>query len=191
MPLFLCSISLLQAVSMNRRVLCLAFFVMMITTSVGAQKRVTISSATLKNLVGCWQGTMNYSSTIIRKPYTTTAELIIRQLGKSNKFEVVHVYTKDPRENVIDTIIISKDCRKLNNASIKTKRTTRQGSTEIITTVSELDHDNNKPATVKRTYTLGKNLYTYKKQVQLQGQSAWLDREEFTYTRKACDKATK
>jgi hypothetical protein len=163
-------------------ILVIAFY------SVFAQKDSVISPAALKNLIGCWQGTLNYSGTIIRKPYTTTAELVVKQIGASSSFEFLHIYTKDPGEKVADTITISKDGKKLNNETITSERCTSEGNLEIITEFAGFDHDNNKAAIIRQTYTIGKQSYTYKKQVQLEGQTDWLERQEFIYVRKPCGK---
>jgi hypothetical protein len=171
---------------MNKKILATSIIIIVLINLASAQKTATMSATTLKSLIGCWQGTLNYSGTMIRKPFTTTSELIIRQLGRSNKFEFVNAYTKDAHDNKSDTITISSNGRKLNNDAIKSKRNTGDGNMEIVTEALGFDHDNNKKAMIRQTYTIGKQLYSYKKQVQPEGQADWLDREEFTYTRVAC-----
>ncbi len=163
-------------------------FVILAISLVVAQKSATNSKKDFKNLIGCWQGTLNYSGTLIRKPYTTTAELVVKQIGNSDKFEFLNIYTKDPGDKSCDTITISKDGRKLNDETIISKRCTGEGNVEIITEVSGFDHDNNKAAIVRQTYTIGTDLYIYKKQVQLEGQADWLERQEFKYISKPCVK---
>lgn len=170
---------------MNKKIFFTFIFVMLTCYAVVAQKDVTISPKVFKHLIGCWQGTLNYSGTIIRKPYTTTAELIVTQKGTSPAFELLHIYTKDANK-VADTITISKDGSKLNNETIKSKRCTPGGDLEIITEFPGFDHDNNRAAIVRQIYTIGKQRYTYKKQVQLSGQTDWLDRQESIYIRTSC-----
>lgn len=150
-----------------------------------AQQSSSVSIRELSVLVGSWKGTLNYGGTIIRKPYTTTAELVVKQIGSSNKFELLHVYTKDPNDNTRDTISISDNGTALNRATIKSKRTTSDGNMEIITEVPGFDHDNDKAAIVRHTYTIGKQNYKFKKEVQLEGLSDWLERQEFNYARKS------
>jgi hypothetical protein len=154
--------------------------------SATGQKDTTISPATLKQLTGCWHGTLNYSGTIIRKPYTTTAELIVKQIGTSSKFEFLHIYTQNPNENIADTFTISADGKELNNENIISGRCTADGNLEIVTASQGFDHDNNKAAIIRQTYTIGKQHYSYKKEIQLEGQTDWLTRQDFTYVRKAC-----
>lgn len=173
---------------MNKKIFAISIFVLLDLTNVVAQKSATVSLKEFKCLIGCWQGTLNYSGTIIRKPYTTTAELVVKQILASNKFEFINIYTKDPKENVADTITVSGDGRKLNEGNVKSKQYTKDGNIEIITEALGFDHDNNKAALVRQTYTIGKKLYNYKKQVQVEGQEDWLDRQEFTYSRKPCQR---
>ena len=169
----------------------LSFILALLTCySVAAQKDTASLPAAFKRLVGCWDGTLNYSGTIIRKPYTTTATLIIKQIGTSCKFEFLHIYTKDPNEKVADTLTISTDGKKLNNEKITSSQRTPEGNLEIITESPGFDHDNDKAAIIRQTYTIGKQHYTYKKEVQLEGQTDWLERQEFTYVRKVCSNSS-
>lgn len=172
---------------MNKMIASTAIVVMLTCCTVVAQKGPTISPDTFKNLIGCWQGTLNYSGTVIRKPYTTTATLIVKQIDTSSAFELLHVYTQEePDEEVADTITIAKDGSKINNGTITSTQYTTDGNLEIITEFPGFDHDNNKAAIIRQTYTIGKQQFTYKKDVRLEGQTEWLERQEFTYIRKAC-----
>ncbi len=171
---------------MNKKKFFTPLLVILFCLSAAAQKNATVSAKAFQNLIGCWQGTLNYSGTIIRKPFTTPAELIVKQIGTSNQFVFLHIYAKDSNQKVADTLIISNDGKKINNATITSKQCTPEGNVEIITEFSGFDHDNNKAAVIKQTYTIGKQLYIYKKEVQLEGQTDWLDRQDFEYKRKAC-----
>jgi hypothetical protein len=172
---------------MNYKIILLfPVFVILIICPVFAQKHFAVSVKDFKNLIGCWQGTLNYSGTIIRKPYTTTAELVIKQTGKLNQFGLVYIYTKDPRDNKYDTITISKNGRKINAETIKSKRYTREGNLKIITEITGFDHDYNKPAVIRTTYIIGKRRYTYKQEIQPEGQNEWVQRLEHQYLRKPC-----
>jgi len=172
---------------MYRKLIFTCVLILVASRILTAQKGVTVSPAELKKWVGCWNGIQNYSGTIIRKPFSTKAQLVVKQLTNLNSFQFLHIYTKDPNENVADTITISKDGRKLNGGLIKSKRLTKEGELEIVTEVPGFDHDYNKKAVVRQTYSVSKNSYRFKKQVQLQGQADWLDREEFNYEPVPCD----
>ena len=74
----------------------------------------------------------------------------------------------------------------LTHDSIKSKRLTKEGNIEITTEASGFDRDSNKATIIRQTYTIGKNTYTYKKQVKLEGQADWLERQEFKYESRPC-----
>ena len=150
-----------------------------------AQKGFRIAPKEIKNLIGCWQGTLNYNGTLIRKPHVASSGLVIKQIGSSKKFDCLNIYTKEPSENVSDTLVISNDGRKLNGVLIVSKKHTVKG-VEIITEASGFDKENNKTAKFRYIYLIGRNNYTYKKVVQVSGQADWIEREEFMYVRKAC-----
>jgi hypothetical protein len=164
---------------------CLSVFVT--GCFVSAQKGTVVSANEFKNWVGCWNGTQNYNGTIIRKPFSTNARLVVKQLTDPHSFQFLHIYTKDPHENVADTITVSKDGRKLNGGAIKSKRLTKEGMLEIVTEFAGFDKDYNKTAIVRQTFWVSKNDYRFKKQVQLQGEADWLDREEFDFIKAPCE----
>jgi hypothetical protein len=173
---------------MSKNIFFCVIFILLSLYSAVAQNDATASLKDFQNLIGCWQGSLNYAGTIIRKPFSTTAGLIVKQAGNSDTLLFVNLYTKNAYENVTDTITISIDGRRVNNDTIKSKRYTNEGSIEIITEAQGFDHDNNKAAIVRKTYTIGKRFYTYKKQVQPEGETDWLDSEEFKYECKSCEK---
>jgi hypothetical protein len=171
---------------MINRILSTLLIAVFAVQPVVARKPVTISAKDIKNIVGCWNAKLDYSGTIVRKPYTTHALVAGSQLGNANTFRLVYSYTANAADNTADTISISKDGRKLNGATIQSKRCTKGGAIEITTEAAGFDHDQNQKVLVRQLYTIGKRTYTYKKQVKLQGQTEWLDRQLFTYTRMQC-----
>ncbi len=162
-----------------------SLFLTFLSYSAVAQKHFTISPEDLKNLIGCWRGNLNYSGTIIRKPYKTTAELVVKQISKF-KFTFLKIYSKQPGDSSLDTITISGDGRKFKDETIKSKRHTSNSNLEIITEELGFDHDYNKSAILRTTYTIGKNIYTYTKEVQLEGQADWKEREQDKFLAKPC-----
>ena len=160
---------------------------MFLVLHVAAQKTSVVSSHDIKSLVGCWQGTLNYSGTIVRKPYSTTATLHITQGGNPSQFKLLHIYTKDPHDQTTDTITISTDGKKMNGAAVKSKQIISSGNIEITTEFPGFDSDHNKAALIRRVYDISNNAYSIRKYVLVEGQSEWQEREEFIYARKSCE----
>ncbi len=172
---------------MNKSVFSTLVLAVLTFYSAVAQKDSFLPAKAFKQLSGCWQGTLQYSGTMIRKPYTTIATLIVHQIGTAAAYEFLHVYTQEqPAHKVADTIVIATDNSRLNNEKITEKHCMQGGNFVIITQSQGFDEDLNKAATIRQTYTIGKQRYIYKKEIQPDGQSAWFDRQEFIYERKAC-----
>ncbi len=112
-----------------------------------------------------------------------SANLNIKQIGKTNSFSFSNSYPKEPQANSIDTVIISNDGRFVNKETIKSKRQLNDSTTEIITEETGVDGNDNKQATFKFTYILSPNIYANKKEVQFAGQSEWITRHEYSYKR--------
>lgn len=148
-----------------------------------AQKPATFSEASFASLPGCWQGTLNYSGTIIRKPYTTRAELVVTSITNNN-YQLVHKYPTG--EIRYDTLFISANEERINGAPVVAKQHMSNQNLELVTEAPGFDPDENKNVVVRQTYTINKENYTYKKQIRLEGQTEWLERQQFSYTRKDC-----
>ena len=171
---------------MNFKVLFLLLLVTVTVSWAGVQKRILISTSELKNLAGCWQGTLQYSGTMIRKPYSTKAELIIKRINTAPAFLFLHVYSQDSSDRTFDTLSISANKRKLEGATIISKKLKKNGTLVIITEAGSFDHDTNQQAFIRQTYTIGKKTYTYTKKIKLKGQAVWMDREAFSYEKIPC-----
>ena len=167
--------------------ICCFLLLMAITAGwAGAQKRVTLSAAELDNLIGCWQGTLTYSGTIIRKPYSTKADLIVKRIGQTKSFELVHVYSADANDHTNDTLNLSANGRKFEGATILSKRITRKGALVIVTQHEGFDQDNSQQVLIRKIYNICKSKYTYMKKIKIKDQNEWIDREEFSYAKKTC-----
>ena len=167
--------------------ICCFLLLMAITAGwAGAQKRVTLSAAELDNLIGCWQGTLTYSGTIIRKPYSTKADLIVKRIGQTKSFELVHVYSADANDHTYDTLNLSTNGRKFEGATIISKKTTPKGTLVIVTQGDGFDHDINQQVLIRKSYTICKRSYRYTMKIKGKGQGEWMDREAFSYAKKIC-----
>ena len=166
----------------------LFYFLLLIVTfpSASAQKKITLSTPELNNLTGCWQGTLNYSGTMIRKPYTTKASLTINRIGQAKAYTLVHAYPGN--ELTSDTFNISTNGSSVNGARIFSKKTTQKGKLVIVTQQTGYDNDYAQSVIIQKTYSICKNKYTYSKKIKAKDHVEWLDREGFMYERIACDK---
>src|SRR4051794_39002647 len=136
---------------MYRKLVSFSVLLLLTVCFAKAQKGPAVLAGELKKWVGCWNGILSYSGTIIRKPFSTKAQLLVKQLPNPKSFQFLHIYTTNPNENVADTITISNDGRKLNGGGIKSKRLTKDGQLEIVTEIPGFDHDYNKKAVVRQT----------------------------------------
>jgi hypothetical protein len=142
-----------------------------------------IRSKDLKNLIGCWEGSLTYLDYSTNKPFSMPANIIVKDFKRSNTIICSLIYPKEPNANSADTIFISKDGRSLNNAAVKTKRSLGEDSLEIVTEIAGIDGNDHKDATIRHTYILGKNNYSTKKEVQFVGQTQWIVRNEYKFNR--------
>jgi hypothetical protein len=143
----------------------------------------TVTSKEFKNLIGCWKGSLTYLDYSTNKPFSMPANIMVKDFKSSNLIICSMIYPEEPRANSLDTILISKDGRLLNNEAIKIKRSINKDSLEIVTEITGIDGNDNKAAIIRHTYMLGKNTYSVKKEVQFTTQTQWILRNEYKFIR--------
>lgn len=169
-----------------RNTILLSLFFTVLYLKISDQADAVISAKDLKDLRGCWQGSLTYLDYSSNKPYTMNADLKVSRTGRSHTFILENIYPQEPKANSSDTIIISSDGRKINDEIVHSKLKNADGSLEIITEKEGLDGNDNKPATFRFTYTIGKKSYIHKKEVRFDGQQEWIKRHEYNYSRASC-----
>jgi hypothetical protein len=148
-----------------------------------AQTEAVISSKDFEILKGNWYGSLTYLDYSSNKPYTMPADLVIEQIGETNEFIFSNMYPDEANANSVDTLRITQDGKMINEGVVKSVSKLDNGNTEAVTEFMSVDGNENKPALIRHTYTMGQEVFTVRKDVQFTGQSEWLKRHEFSYTR--------
>ena len=136
-----------------------------------------------QRLSGSWVGALTYLDYSSGKPYTMPANLEIARVGKTSSFIFSNIYPNETSANSSDTLTISNDGKYLNAERIKSRTQLNNGYVMIITEEPGKDGNENKPATFRHTYTLGKTTFKNKKEVQFIGKKNWIKRHEYEYKR--------
>jgi hypothetical protein len=157
---------------------------LLIATICSAQISFKTIQKDFGKLSGTWKGSLTYLDYSSGKPYTMPADIEIKEISKSNKLVFMNIYPNETSANSIDTISFSTDGKYIDKELIKSRRKLPNGNIEIITEEYGKDGNDNKPATFRHTYTLGKTIYKKRKDVQFSSETAWINRHEYTYTKK-------
>ena len=159
-------------------------FVILISINSNAQTNFRIILKDFHKISGSWKGSLTYLDYSTGKPYTMPADIEIKKINKTNKFVFSNIYPNETTANSNDTIIISTDGKYIDKELTKSRRTLTNGDIEIITEEMGKDGNDNKPATFKQTYTFGKTTYKKRKDIQFTGESEWINRHEYSYSKK-------
>ncbi len=143
----------------------------------------TITPTELKNLVGCWKGSITYLDYTTNKPFSMPANITVNDFGKSNIITASLVYPDEPAANTLDTIFISEDGRSLNSETITSKIKFNKDSLQVVTETAGIDGNDNQPAVIRHIYTISSHVYSIRKEVQFTGQTNWIMRHEFKFMR--------
>ncbi len=148
-----------------------------------AQAQAVLSSADLAPLVGTWNGSLTYLDYSTGKPYTMAANLVVTQIGTTNTFLFSNQYPNEPGANETDSVKLSEDGTVFDQEQIVRRTKQAANTLSFITIGHGTDGNDNKPATFRHTYVLGKSVLKIMKDVTSPGDSSWVQRHAYSYTR--------
>lgn len=164
--------------------LLLFYSIFYLTATTNAQNNFNPIPKDFNRLVGSWQGSLTYLDYSSGKPYTMAAVIEIKKVIKTNQFVFSNIYPNELSANSIDTIVISTDGKYIDKETVKSRRKLANGDIEIITEESGKDGNDNKPAIFRHTYSFGTTTYSNKKDVQFIGNTKWINRHIYSYSKK-------
>jgi hypothetical protein len=112
------------------------------------------------------------------------ANLEVRRIDRTNQFALSNIYPNETGANAVDTITISIDGKYINEERIKSRRRLPGGDIEMITEQLGKDGNDNKEATFRHTYIFGKTMFKKRKEVQFEGETGWIMRHEYSYSKR-------
>lgn len=148
-----------------------------------AQKTVALQKTDLTMLCGSWKGSLTYLDYQSGKPYTMPANTNISAIPQTNHLLVEMIYPNEPKANGKDTLLVNASFTSFDGNTIVSRKVLADGSIEIITKRNGQDGNDNKNAIIQKTYTIGKNKFVNRKDVQFEGSTEWIKRHEYSYTR--------
>jgi hypothetical protein len=157
---------------------------LLVATISNAQTNFKTLVKDFQNMSGSWKGSLTYLDYSSGKPYTMPANIEVKRVDKTNKFALSNIYSNETNANSIDTVTISTDGKYIDKAWVKSRRRLPSGDIEIITEESGKDGNDNKPATFRHTYILGKTIFKKRKDVQFIDETEWIYRHEYAFTKK-------
>ena len=159
-------------------------FVIMTTTICKAQTNFKTLLGDFQTISGSWKGSLTYLDYSSGKPYTMPSNLDIKRIDETNKFSFSNIYPNEKSANSTDTIVVSTDGKYIDKELVKSRRKLPNGDIEIITEELGKDGNDNQPATIRHTYIFGDKILKKRKDVQFAGEDKWVNRHEYSYSRK-------
>lgn len=148
-----------------------------------AQKPAGLNKADLAMFCGSWKGSLTYLDYRSGKPFTMPANTIISTIPNSNHLLVEMIYPDEPKANGKDTLLVNAGFTNFDGYTIVSRKSLADESVEIITKHNGKDGNDNKNAIIRKTYTIGKNKFINRKDVQFEGTTEWIMRNEYSYTK--------
>jgi len=158
-----------------------AFFLLIISALSFTQETKSVSVDDFSPAVGKWKGSLTYLDYSSGKPYTMPAWLTIVPL--KSQVVLAYEYPNEPQANENDTLNISNNGTLLAGAMVTSKRLLAKGTLEIIAEETGIDGNEKREALIKHTFTISKESFSNRKDVKFKGESQWIKRHEYSFSR--------
>jgi hypothetical protein len=154
--------------------------IVLVTITVHAQLENSLSNEEISVLNNTqWAGELMYLDYSTGKE--TTLKTNMQITTKNNKITMNTQYVYEPSANNKNTIKLKKNGTYFGNEKIIEKTVSKDGITTIITVFK--GSDNNKPATLFKTYIFSGTAFSVTKEVQFENTKEKLVRNRVTYTK--------
>lgn len=159
----------------------LSVLLLLLSVGVTAQPAPSVTMADFPQALGQMKGTLTYLDYSSGKPYTMPAWITLR---KSTGLLIRSLeYPDEPKANQTDTLLIGEKGTFFNGAKLVKKEILPNGSLQLVTEKAGKDGNDHKSATLRNTYTFGKNLIVIRKDVRFEGEEKWIQRHEYSFQR--------
>lgn len=166
-----------------KKMVFLSFMVIFFFNSYISLGQTRVSPEDLDPIIGNWSGSLTYLDYSSGKPFTMPAELKAVKTEGTNNYKINFSYPDEPGANSETLFSISEDGSILNDEKVISKLLLENGNLEIITEDTGTDGNDNRPATFRHTYILGKDVFVIRKDVLFAQENNWINRNEFSFKR--------
>jgi len=147
------------------------------------QPKSTVKKSQLNPLLGNWNGSLTYLDYSSNKPVTIPANISINKIdNNSHAFQIVMQYPDEPKANSTDTFAVTANGQELDGYAILSN-SYKNGKRIIVAIKKGIDGNDNKPAMLKKTYTIEANFFSIEKAVQFDGTTDWIQRNKYQFTK--------
>jgi len=138
----------------------------------------------LNGLIGkTWAGTLTYLDYGTNKLVPIPTELTVTNSPKGpGVYNWLTAYPKEPSHNSTDEITISSDGGTIDGETVKERELMANGTLKFVTV--KQGTDNNKKATFRYTYLIGKTTFSRKKEVCFDATDTWFTRNSLAVSAK-------
>lgn len=143
-----------------------------------------ISVKDFKPAFGKWKGTLAYLDYKTGKPYTMPANITISKDENTDRYLLMGFeYPDEPKANNNDTLFFSNNGSQINGAPVTSKLRSKRMGLEIITEKPGIDGNDNRKATIKHIYIIGRKTFISRKEIRFDGEAKFILRSEYIMKR--------
>jgi hypothetical protein len=162
----------------------LTLFAVTIALSITASAQsAKISAKDLKPLEGSqWIGNLTYLDYQSKKPTSIKSNVTVtRNATDKLKWTFAMQYPLEPKANRTEDIVLSSDGKTFDGETVIERTKLPDGTLRIVT--SKPGKDDDRPATLRHTYLVGKKTFSIKKEVKLDSETEYFERNTYSWTR--------
>lgn len=165
------------------KTLSVAILIISVLLVAASAQTATISPDDLKTLEGPpWIGGLTYldyssnKKTLIKSNVTVS-----RSAADKFTWTFEYQYPDEPKANSKESVVLSPDGKTFDGETVVARTKLPPGTLRFVTTKN--GEDNGKKALYRYTYLAGKNNFSVKKEVRLEGTAEFFVRNEYAWTR--------
>lgn len=170
-----------------------SFFLVLVVSIAGCAGSVRTNTAgeaaralptDFDGLIGpMWRGTLTYLDYTSGKPTTIPSSLAVTKDGPG-AWKVAFGYDDEPHSNAASVLRVIDDGAALLNGDTRERVVLRRaGSDEVAVTTEFTGTDNDRPATIRKMYTVAAGEASLRKMVRFDGEAEFITRHEYRWRR--------
>ena len=158
-------------------------FALTLVSALSAFSQNTVSAADLKMLEGAkWVGELTYLDYSSNKRTSIKSNVTITRFREDENIWIFDFeYPLEPKANGKKEVKLTTSGNEFDGEAVSERTKLADGTLRIVTTSKGKDND--RSATYRKTYLIGKTSFSIKKEVQIDGSTDIFERNTYSWTR--------
>ena len=165
-----------------KKLIVIVVLVLAATSSVVCQS-AKIKAEDISILEGkLWTGTLTYLDYSSGKRTTINSNVVVTRASRDGRtWTFAYAYPDEPKADSSSTVVLGEDGKSFFGETVIDRAVLPDKTIRLVTT--QPGKDNDRPATYRYTYLIGRSAFSIRKEVLIDGTKDWFERNIYSWTR--------